>query len=100
MDPSLARIKDSRDGPPRPEAVRAFPSDRSVYGAHDLLGTIREWCADGQFDGERHLRPVRGSCWLTSGQKGLRLTRRFGFEPRAVHSYIGLRVALRPPEDR
>jgi len=99
-DPSLARVKGSRAGRPAPEPLGAFPTDRSVYGMRDAVGTIREWCSDPHFDGTPDLRPARGSCWLSDSHTDDKLRRRFGFPPKALHSYIGMRVVLRPDEDR
>jgi serine/threonine-protein kinase len=94
FDPTAAKMERSRRGRPQPEPVGAFPIDCSPYGVRDMAGGARDWCSDGQFNGDPQRRPVRGGCWV-GAEKLCRAANRFGFEPDAVHSYIGFRLVRR-----
>lgn len=94
FDPLACKMELSRPGPPSPEAVGAFPLDRSPYGVGDLGGGVREWCADPAFDGDPARRPVRGGGWSCS-ERLCRAAGRFGFVPASVHTYLGFRLVRR-----
>ncbi len=63
FDATLARIRTSRPGRPRPEPVGAYPADVSIYGMRDAAGCIRELCDDPAFYGNEMLRPVVSASW-------------------------------------
>ena len=94
FDPTLAKMRDSRAGPPRPEPVGAFPDDASVYGVRDLAGSIREWCGDEVFLADPGRRPIRGGSW-SSGARECRGANRWGAEPDNVFVSVGFRLARR-----
>ncbi|MGF1511086.1 MAG: SUMF1/EgtB/PvdO family nonheme iron enzyme [Myxococcota bacterium] len=91
FDPNFCKMKDSRAAPyPEPEPVGTFPSDRSVYGARDMAGGIRELCW-GTVEGER--RPVmRGGCWHDTGLF-CRVAFRHVTQMDFVNSGLGFRLA-------
>ena len=63
-DPSLCKTAFSRRGPPEPEPVGTFATDRSVYGVREVAGGCAEWCAaEGPETGRR---PIRGTAWFES----------------------------------
>jgi serine/threonine-protein kinase len=50
IDPSFAKLRESRPEASQPEPVGAFPLDESPYGVRDLVGGIGDWTstmADG-----------------------------------------------------
>ena len=81
----------SRAGRSQPEPVGAYPTDRSVYGARDLAGSMREWCGDDAFDGDPEQRPVRGGSWRST-EGPCRAAYRFGFVAWQVYATIGFRL--------
>jgi serine/threonine-protein kinase len=91
FDPNFCKMKDSRAAPyPEPEPVGTFPIDRSVYGARDMAGGIREICW-GTIEGER--RPVmRGGCWHDTGLF-CRVAFRHVTQVDFVNSGLGFRLA-------
>ena len=93
FDPALCKMRTSRAGTPRPEPVGTFPHDRSIYGARDVAGTIREWCGDPEFDGDSARRPVRGGAWMAP-EGVCRVASRSGVPPDLVHTSRGFRLAL------
>lgn len=92
FDPALCKMQDSRPGRPAMEPVGAFVTDASIYGVRDLAGATRDWCADGDFDGDATKRPVRGGAWLGSAEF-CRATARAGVAPWIPHGGRGLRLA-------
>ena len=51
LDPSFAKLRQSRPEASQPEPVGAFPIDRSPYGVRDLAGGVADWTQtflDGQ----------------------------------------------------
>jgi eukaryotic-like serine/threonine-protein kinase len=63
FDPTLCKMRDSRQGRANPEPVGAFPADLSPYGCRDMGGSMRDWCGDEHYDGDADRRPVRGGSW-------------------------------------
>ena len=94
FDPTLAKMRDSRAGAPRPEPVGAFPDDVSVYGVRDLAGSVREWCGDEVFLGDPGRRPIRGGAWIDVARQ-CRAANRRGSEPDDVFVSVGFRLARR-----
>jgi len=97
FDPAACRMQLSRRGRPQPEPVGSYPLDRSVYGAVDLAGGIREMTRDSSFDGDDSRRVVRGGAW-SSTERICRAANRFGLEPQVVHPYLGFRLARSLPD--
>ena len=91
FDAALCKTRLSRPGAPQPEVGLTFRHDRSVYGAYDLSGSMRDWCGDETFGDARH-RPVRGGSWRSSALPA-RSAYRFGYVADRVISSIGFRLA-------
>jgi serine/threonine-protein kinase len=96
IDPTLCKTSESRPGKPRPEAVRAFASDVSVYGVYDTAGSMRDLCGDPDFDGDAVLRPVRGGSWFTSTEFS-GLARRQGNKAALANTRNGFRLVRSAP---
>ncbi len=45
MDPSFAKLRESRQEASQPEPVGSFPTDESPYGVRDLAGGVGDWTA-------------------------------------------------------
>ncbi len=60
FDPTFCKMRLSREGPPRPEAIGSFPLDCSPYDVRAMAGTCREWtlASDGSGDAI-----IRGGSW-------------------------------------
>ncbi len=91
FDASLCKMKASRAGAARPEAVGAFEGDVSVYGVRDTAGGLRDWCAEEHFDDDPDRRVVRGGAW-GSAPAFCRTAGRGGLAAWSVSSYVGLRL--------
>ena len=92
------------------QLVRGFQTadQRSPYGVYDMVGNIREWCADwyqhdyyaaspsvdprGPKSGTN--RVVRGGGYLFRGQS-LRVSYRSYYNPLTANNYIGFRCVIR-----
>ncbi|MCB9766313.1 MAG: SUMF1/EgtB/PvdO family nonheme iron enzyme [Alphaproteobacteria bacterium] len=96
FDATLCHMAQSRPGRNLPVPVGSYPTDCSVYGVEDMAGLVREWCGDLAFDDVEALRPVRGGCF-TGSERLCRPANRYGFEPHAVFSYLGFRLACDLP---
>ena len=92
FDPSLCKMNASRDGASQIEPIRRFPTDRSVYGAEDLAGTMREWCRNLGPDAADDRLPVRGGSWHSS-EGTSRLASRSTNQRWVVYTSIGFRLA-------
>lgn len=103
LDPSFAKLRESRDVPPQPEPVGAFEMDVSPYGVRDLCGGVGDWletAADGlplpsvaaADTGAADYRVVvwRGGSWSSAtATSPMRYTQAI----RHKGSWIGLRLA-------
>jgi serine/threonine protein kinase/formylglycine-generating enzyme required for sulfatase activity len=47
LDPSFAKLRESRPEASQPEPVGAFPLDESPYGVRDLAGGVGDWVSTG-----------------------------------------------------
>ncbi len=95
FDPAFAHLRASRPGHPAPGPVGRFARDRSVYGATDLVGCVREWTASTWGDGRA---VVRGGGWR-GGRNDSRAASRHAAPPDRGDAEIGFRlVADEPPE--
>ena len=91
FDASFCKMKDSRQGPPQPEAIGAFVYDSSPYGVRDMAGGVIEWVA-GPFDRHGVLGIQKGGFWMAS-EASCRLARRFGAFPGEPEPFGGFRLA-------
>lgn len=57
LDPAMRKMRLARAGRSQSEPVGAFATDRSVHGARDLAGRMRERRGDDAFDGDPERRP-------------------------------------------
>ncbi len=96
FDPTLCKMRHSREGRPRPEPMGAFPTDVSVYGVRDMAGSARDWCGDDDYNGDARRVPIRGGAWA-SGMRPTRVTTRFGREPSHVNTFYGFRLVTPAP---
>jgi len=94
-DASLAKCRESRDEPPQPEPVGAFPTATSVYGMIDAVGSNWEW-TDSVFGEHRSLRVLRGGAW-DNASGSLRCTTGFGQTPEFRSGNFGFRCARSLP---
>jgi serine/threonine-protein kinase len=104
LDPSFARLRDSRPEPPQPEPVGAFVLDESPYGVRDLAGGVGDWTSTGadgaQLEPGDHVGAEtdqqvvwRGGTWSTAkpaAANNLRYTQSI----RNIGDWIGFRLAL------
>jgi len=96
FDPTLCKMRHSREGRPRPEPMGAFPTDVSVYGVRDMAGSARDWCGDDAYNGDERRVPIRGGAWA-SGMRPTRVANRFGREPSHVNTFYGFRLVTPAP---
>lgn len=102
VDPSFAKLRESRPEASQPEPVGAFPLDESPYGVRDLVGGVGDWTAtmadgapppqvDRNDDGQREAI-WRGGCWSMSFtfHQAMRYTQML----RHRVGWVGFRVAL------
>ena len=96
FDPTLCKMRLSRPGRHFAEPIGSFPTDVGVYGAHDMAGSIRDWCGDKIMLGESEYRPVRGGSWFELPEL-CRGTARFLVLPWLVNGSCGFRLARKAP---
>ena len=92
FDSTLARIRTSRPGRPRPEPVGAYATDVSIYGMEDAAGCIRELCGDAEFEGNDMLRPVVSASW-NHLPDAARCASRLGTSHWNRSAFMGVRLA-------
>ena len=91
FDPTLCKMRLSRPGRPTPEPVGTFPTDLSVYGMRDVVGSVREWCGDSEYEGDAARRPVRGGAYCTI-ERTCRIPNRYGHDRWSVYPINGFRL--------
>jgi formylglycine-generating enzyme required for sulfatase activity len=101
LDPSFAKLRESRPEASQLELVGAFPSDESPHGVRDLTGGVGDWTstmADGRppatLDEEGTVADARqaiwrGGCWCTTG-----LTTQASDLLSTRNGWVGFRLAL------
>ena len=99
----------STDGYSFTSPVGSYAEGVSVYGIHDMLGNVWEWCADWYGEDayrkhearnpkgptKGHTRVLRGGAWIDY-QSNLRTTNRMRAFPSLRHVDIGFRCAKMP----
>lgn len=99
LDPSFAKLRESRPEAGQPEPIGAFQLDESPYGVRDLAGGVGDWTSTGA-DG-RELDPTdteerqvvwRGGTWSTTSHG--HHTLRYQQSTRSIGDWIGFRLAL------
>jgi serine/threonine-protein kinase len=90
-----------------PTAVGSCPAGASPYGALDMAGNVRQWCADG-YDGEAYKRyakgdltppksgtykVLRGGSWLYGAPRNFRCALRYRSLPDSRDDDFGFRCA-------
>lgn len=67
FDAGFCKMRESRDGLPRPEEIGAFSADESPYGVRDMAGGVAEWVTPHAGDGSPDPGPARyasrGGAW-------------------------------------
>ena len=66
FDPTFCKMRLSRSGPPRPEAIGTYTVDASPYDARDMAGTCREWTLTDAEDDTTAV--IRGGSWLSPAE--------------------------------
>jgi len=66
FDPTFCKMRLSRSGPPRPEAIGTFAVDTSPYDVRDMAGTLREWTLSDTEDA--NVAVIRGGSWLSPAE--------------------------------
>jgi eukaryotic-like serine/threonine-protein kinase len=108
LDPSFAKVRESRPEFAQPEAIGAFPLDESPYLVRDLAGGVGDWTstmedgkpaptlADEDDEVQRHRAVVwRGGYWSLALLH--RSALRFTSYAKAQAAWVGFRVALSLP---
>ncbi|MFO0590635.1 MAG: protein kinase [Polyangiaceae bacterium] len=108
MDPSFAKLRESRPEAPQPEPVGAFLTDESPHGVRDLAGGVSDWTctatddtplpdlsAEGTPAGDHRQAFFRGGHWGSSTLT----TMRYPGSLSTRASGTGLRLVLRLPSD-
>jgi formylglycine-generating enzyme required for sulfatase activity len=112
-EPTFACVLETHLGAPSPEPVGRRPADESPYGARDLAGNSRDWCANlwkhegppvpgsrlvltagGPDDDD--FRVIKGGAWGSSITYS-RAAARFGGRPGFFRSFLGVRPARSYP---
>ena len=109
LELSWANVAGSTGTTPAIEEIGARPVDCSVYGVHDTVGNVRDWCSNSWTkDGDPRwragvldplkssVRPeyitCRGGAWSSVARLG-RAATRFAGRPDDVFGTLGFRVA-------
>ncbi|MHC4341282.1 MAG: bifunctional serine/threonine-protein kinase/formylglycine-generating enzyme family protein [Planctomycetota bacterium] len=90
-DATLCRCRHSRDEPPQPEPVGAFPTSASVYGMGDACGNQADWTSS-LYEGSGSPRVQFGGSWLLS-MDPQRCAFRSWSEPHLRSGDLGFRCA-------
>ncbi|HEX4516766.1 MAG TPA: bifunctional serine/threonine-protein kinase/formylglycine-generating enzyme family protein [Polyangiaceae bacterium] len=98
IEPSFAKLRESRPEASQPEPVGAFPLDESPFGARDMTGGVQDWTST-PYVGDETPTPandaqvtIRGATWThvyvdrNIGRGGYRASDRLG--------WVGFRTTL------
>jgi serine/threonine-protein kinase len=104
LDPSFAKLRESRPEAAQPEPVGAFPLDVSPFGVRDLAGGVGDWTStfmDGNpapelADEASALHDDRQAAWCGGAWSVSATAPRLHFTQMARHRvpWVGFRVAL------
>jgi serine/threonine-protein kinase len=105
FDASFCKMRESRPGPPMPEARGMFEVDMSPYGVRDMAGGVAEWVQPPVQDSTARQVASRGGAWCDwRVDCALGARRSYGVEERS--SRVGFRLArsldrnTEPPSNR
>jgi len=109
LDPSFAKLRDSRPEASQPEPVGAFPLDESPFGVRDLTGGVGDLTGtqagadalpeledEGRVDMDARTVVRRGGNWASFST--LPRSLRFFGPVRDRTSFVGLRLAMSVPD--
>jgi serine/threonine-protein kinase len=89
IEPSFAKLRESRPETSQPEPVGAFPLDESPYGVRDSVGGVQEWTST-KLTADQMI--ARGGSWTI-----INIDRRIGhamYRTLDRTGWVGVRVAL------
>lgn len=104
LDPSFAKVRESRPGSFQPEPVGVFTRDESPYGIRDLAGGVGDWTRTPDDDGppldpdaegtehDERLAVWRGGTWSTTSTN--RSLLRYSQSVKFFSGWIGFRLAM------
>jgi len=109
LDPTFAKLRESRREASQPEPIGAFPLDESPYGVRDLAGGVGDWTAtsandvplpsladEGKPEADERQAIWRGGAWsMATNVPQMRF-------PQMLHhrvGWVGFRLALTLPDD-
>ncbi len=92
FDPALCKMRVSREGQPRPEAIGAFETDVSPFGVIDLAGGVADWTSTPYLDDPEH-RCVKGGAWSARAHRSLASFRGSMLESH-ISADLGFRLAM------
>lgn len=104
LDPSFAKLRESRPESAQPEVVGAFPIDESPFGVRDLTGGVGDWVAtmadggplptlaDEGTEADNRQAVWRGGCWSTTALS--RHPMRFTNPLNRRLGWVGFRLCL------
>jgi formylglycine-generating enzyme required for sulfatase activity len=77
-----------------PEPGLRFARDESLFGVHDMAGSVAEWC-DEWYDPERRYRRVAGGSWAWGKLEQFKVWGGQGWRPDSAGDETGFRLVLR-----
>jgi eukaryotic-like serine/threonine-protein kinase len=91
FDASFCKMRESRQGPPRPERRGTFPTDVSPYGVRDLAGGVADWVVPSDTQ-EPGVMCTRGGAW-TDHAEACRVASRRTYLAVERSLRVGFRIA-------
>jgi len=99
FDACLCNCRSHWPGRSQPTPSASHSHDQSVYGVSDCSGSMRQWCAEEEFDGNKELRPIRCGSW-GAPTPDCRIASRYGYGPWVVFADFGLRLVRPLPQSK